>query len=99
MPSTATLAKKQQAEWAPTAPAKNCYAPKLMKIVDEKNYSSNFARYAKPKEMPFVGCLYVGLMIEKWQPREWLSSNCRFGDPETQAVLAIFEGDFAKTYI
>lgn len=44
---------------------------------------------------PYVGCLYVGLMIENGNPRV-VEFNVRFGDPETQAVLAVFEGDFAK---
>ena len=44
---------------------------------------------------PFVGCLYVGLMLENENPKV-VEFNVRFGDPETQAVLSIFKGDFAK---
>jgi phosphoribosylamine--glycine ligase len=44
--------------------------------------------------MPFVGCLYVGLMIDKSEPKV-VEFNARFGDPETQAVLSILKGDFA----
>jgi len=39
-----------------------------------------------------MGCLYVGLMIKDGEPKV-VEYNCRFGDPETQAVLSIFEGD------
>ena len=43
----------------------------------------------------FVGCLYVGLMITKDGPKV-IEFNCRFGDPETQVVLPILEGDFLQ---
>ncbi len=44
---------------------------------------------------PFVGCLYVGLMIVDSKPYV-VEYNARFGDPETQSVLEVFRGDFAR---
>lgn len=44
----------------------------------------------------FKGCLYVGLMITKEGFAKVIEYNCRFGDPETQAVLQLIDGDFAK---
>ncbi len=46
-------------------------------------------------ENKFIGCLYAGLIITKSGPKV-IEFNCRFGDPETQVVLPILEGDFLE---
>jgi len=45
--------------------------------------------------LPYRGFLYFGIMLTPEGPKI-LEYNCRFGDPECQAVLPLLEGDFAS---
>ena len=45
-------------------------------------------RAMRERGMPFTGLLYCGVMLTPTGPRV-VEFNCRFGDPETQAVLPI----------
>ena len=47
---------------------------------------------------PYKGVLFVGLMLTKDGPKV-LEYNCRFGDPETQAVMPLMEDDLVEVMI
>lgn len=66
----------------------------LMQEIEEKIIRPVILQLKKEGN-PFFGCLYAGLMITSDGPKV-IEFNCRFGDPETQVVLPLLEGDFLQ---
>ena len=52
-------------------------------------------RELEKRGAPFQGLLYAGLMIAPDGSPWVIEFNCRFGDPETQAVLPLLDGGLA----
>ncbi len=65
--------------------AERCYKEIFMPTVRAMNAEGR----------PFKGCLYFGLMLTDKGPYV-IEYNCRFGDPETQAVLPLLETDLME---
>jgi phosphoribosylamine--glycine ligase len=61
----------------------------LMQEVIERIFQPTLAAMSS-RNRPFSGLLYAGLMLTADGPRV-VEFNCRFGDPETQAVLPVAE--------
>lgn len=68
--------------------------PAVRKAVEEQIFRPVVEGLRK-KGIIYKGCLYAGLMITADGPKV-VEFNCRFGDPETQAVLPLLEGDLAQ---
>ena len=49
----------------------------------------------KKEGCPFSGCLYFGLILTKDGPKV-IEYNSRFGDPETQSVIPLLDGDLLE---
>ncbi len=49
------------------------------------------------ENIPYTGVLYVGIMVTKTGPRV-VEYNCRLGDPESQIVLPLYEGDVLELF-
>lgn len=47
--------------------------------------------------VPYTGTLFVGVMVTAEGPKV-VEYNCRFGDPETQVVLPLYDGDVLELF-
>ncbi|MFQ8977582.1 MAG: hypothetical protein ACLR5T_00565 [Veillonella sp.] len=76
--------------YAPAPVLTNALRDEAMKTILEPMVA------AMEKEgMPYVGCLYAGLMITSQGPKV-VEFNARFGDPETQVVLPLLDSDLGQ---
>lgn len=66
-------------------------SPQILRDVEERIIAPTL-RGMKEKHRAYKGCLYVGLMITTTGPKV-IEYNCRFGDPESQVVLPLYDGD------
>jgi len=84
----------------PNTGGMGCYAPAA--LLDEAQLEAVTARVLQPtidglrqRGTPYVGILYAGLMVSA-DDLKVLEFNCRFGDPETQAILPLLENDLLE---
>lgn len=76
---------------------KYCDEEELTKV-KEKIIQPTLAALKK-EGREYKGCLYAGLMISEDKEPYVIEFNCRFGDPETQAVLTLIESDFLQLLV
>ncbi len=68
--------------------------PNTLRIVEEKIIRPTL-RGMSQEGRPYTGCLYAGLMLTPDGPKV-IEFNVRFGDPETQVVLPLYQGDLLE---
>jgi phosphoribosylamine--glycine ligase len=68
--------------------------PELMKQIEEEIVAPTVAGLEKDA-LNYKGFLYFGLMLTEGGPKI-IEYNCRFGDPECQAVMPLISGDLAE---
>jgi phosphoribosylamine--glycine ligase len=83
-PNTGGMGAYAPLDWLPEGTVEQVQTRILQPVVDE------LAR----RGTPFAGLLYAGLAITARGPQV-IEFNCRFGDPETQVVLALLETPLA----
>jgi len=83
-PNTGGMGAYAPLPWAP---------PELVDDVMARIVRPTLAELAR-RGTPFVGLLYAGLVLTPDGPQV-IEFNCRFGDPETQSVLALLDTPLA----
>ena len=66
-------------------------SPQLISAIADRVIEPTLAEMRR-RGTPFTGLLYVGAMVTSDGPKV-VEFNCRFGDPETQAVLPVISRD------
>jgi phosphoribosylamine--glycine ligase len=83
-PNTGGMGAYAPLPWLPAGTVERIQQEVLQPVVDEMGRRGS----------PFVGLLYAGLAMTSSGPQV-IEFNCRFGDPETQVVLALLETPLA----
>jgi phosphoribosylamine--glycine ligase len=76
------------------APAPVATPAVLQRVVDE--IVEPMHHHLRNQDVPYRGCLYVGLMIDSQGAPGVIEFNVRFGDPETQVTIPLISSDLAE---
>ncbi|MCL2144884.1 MAG: phosphoribosylamine--glycine ligase [Endomicrobia bacterium] len=98
MPASQDHKRVNDNDEGPNTGGMGAYAPaplateKLTSII-KKDIIERVIKGIKSEKLQYKGVLYVGIIMNGDKPYV-LEFNCRFGDPETQAVLPLLKTDF-----
>ena len=103
LPPARDYKRLEDGDRGPNTGGRGCYAPvddlspALLGLVRETILAPTVAGL-RAEGRPYRGALYAGLMLTARGPSV-LEFNCRFGDPETQVILPLLEGDLAQALL
>ncbi|MFS8098276.1 phosphoribosylamine--glycine ligase [Lentzea alba] len=87
-PNTGGMGAYAPLPWAPSGLVDEIVSRCVQPVVDE----------LRARETPFVGLLYAGLALTS-NGVQVIEFNCRFGDPETQSVLALLKSPISSLFL
>ena len=87
-PNTGGMGAYAPLPWAPPGLVDDVLASVIQPVADE----------LADRGTPFQGLLYAGLVLTAAGPQV-IEFNCRFGDPETESVLALLETPLAEVLL
>jgi phosphoribosylamine--glycine ligase len=99
LPAARDFKRAEDGDRGPNTGGMGAFAPTpavdaaLERVVAERIVAPVLAAMRR-RGAPYRGVLYVGLMLTADGPKV-VEFNCRFGDPETQVVMPLVEGDVA----
>jgi phosphoribosylamine--glycine ligase len=98
MPFSRDHKRAFEGDKGPNTGGMGAYAPvpgigyEVIRQIHDDILRKTITRLPKRIGTPYVGVLYAGLMLTADGPKV-LEFNCRFGDPETQAILPLLDAD------
>lgn len=103
LPAAQDYKRARDGDEGPNTGGMGSYAP--APLISAELYEEALTRIVRPvlrglaeDGASFRGCLYAGVMLTP-SGLKVIEFNCRFGDPETQVVLPLVEGDLLELFL
>ena len=102
LPFARDYKKLKENKQGPNTGGMGAFAPYIISTDLQKNIEEKIIQPSiegiKTNNLFYRGVLYIGLMIVNKNPFV-LEYNVRFGDPETQVLLPLLEGDWVEVFL